>query len=135
MKIIYASGQAVAIDDRDLARVARYHWCISNGYVVGRVAGRSITLQEFIMGKQQGCIVDHRDDDKLDNRRKNLRHITQSHNVRRSPKHTGYYWSEPNMKWRVQITINNKQHHLGYYTTEQQARRAYLNARKKLINE
>ena len=43
----------------------------------------------------------------------------------------GYYWDKATNKWLAQIAFNKKDMNLGRYTTEQEARQAYLNAKEK----
>jgi hypothetical protein len=40
-------------------------------------------------------------------------------------KYKGVYWQEPNKKWRARITINRKGQHIGLYTNENEAAKAY----------
>ena len=42
----------------------------------------------------------------------------------------GYSWKKSANKFKSYININKKKKHLGYYTTEQEARNAYLKAKE-----
>lgn len=76
-------------------------------------------------------MVDHVNHDGLDNRRCNLRLVTNAENQqnRRSPK--GYRWHKEKQKWQPRIRLNGKDIFLGYYDTEEEARRIYSEARRK----
>jgi len=43
----------------------------------------------------------------------------------------GYYWNKQCKKFKAQIVLNGKLIHLGYHTTEQDARNTYLEAKAK----
>ena len=73
--------------------------------------------------------IDHIDRDKLNNNINNLRVVSQHQNCfNRTGK--GYYWNKRANKWQAQIT-NGEQKYLGLYNVEEDARNAYLDAKKK----
>ena len=85
-------------------------------------------------------VVDHINNNRLDNRSENLQLITQRENTSKdkkncSSKYTGVCWHILNNRWRASITINNKPKHLGYFKNEIDAHNAYQNALKELLNE
>ena len=75
-------------------------------------------------------VVDHIDNNKLNNRLDNLQVITQRENSSKNRKNnsgfTGVYKTK-NGKYRSLIKINKKQLHLGYFKTGQEAKDAYNN--------
>jgi hypothetical protein len=86
-------------------------------------------------------VPDHKDRDKSNNRADNLELITQRENVERywltqktSSKYIGVCWNKQNKKWQASITIDGKQKHLGYFTTELEAHLAYQNAVEEILN-
>jgi len=46
----------------------------------------------------------------------------------------GYYWHIRHKKWRAQIKVNYKRIHLGYFKTKNEAKQAYLEAKRKYHN-
>ena len=74
--------------------------------------------------------LDHINGIRTDNRICNLRKVTHQQNQHNRTKAKGYSWRKSANKWQAQIRINGKKKHLGYYTTEEEARQAYLNAKK-----
>lgn len=83
------------VSEEDYERAAAKYWSLAGrGYA--RAAGkhedgrfRSIYLHRFVMGEPEGMQVDHRNGDKLDCRRSNLRVVTNSQN------HAGYSSKPP----------------------------------------
>jgi len=73
--------------------------------------------------------IDHEDRNKTNNNINNLRVSTHQHNQwNRICK--GYRWKEQNQKWEAYITVSGKRKNLGYFLLEDEARQAYLEAKK-----
>ena len=83
-------------------------------------------INEVISGED---VIDHEDGNKLNNSVNNLRITTGAGNNQNYTKAKGYSWHKRSKKWRAHITLNGRQIHLGLFTTEQEARQAYLNAK------
>ncbi len=84
--------------------------------------------------------INHRDRNKLNNQRSNLRvaTITQSAGTRRRATNntSGFKGvSRAKTRWRAMIQFNKKQTHLGYYDTPKQAHIAYCNAAEKYFGK
>jgi hypothetical protein len=82
-------------------------------------------------------IIDHINNDKLDNRLENLQIISQRENSSKdrksgSSQYTGVSWFKRYNKWRSKIKINGKSKHLGYFTNELLAHKAYQHALKNI---
>jgi len=83
-------------------------------------------------------VVDHIDNNKLNDRLYNLQVITQRENLSKdkkggTSKYIGVSWSKIAKKWKSEIRINGKKIHLGYYKKEQEAAQAYQNELKKVL--
>ena len=75
--------------------------------------------------------IDHFDNDKKNNNIENLRVVTNSENGQNKLSTKGYYWCKRDNKYKAQIRVDKKHHHLGRYDTEEEAREAYLIAKNK----
>lgn len=82
IEIPLTQGYVALIDQDDLERVSRYRWHISRrrgdiiyaaGRVKGDASGGSIYMHRLIMNAPSSVEVDHRNRNRLDNRRGNLR--------------------------------------------------------------
>jgi hypothetical protein len=103
----------------------------SNGYVYYSVwqDGRSqpYTLHAFLMDAPAGSHIDHINGDKLDNRRANLRVTTPQINqlnrkaLNRNNQSGVRGVGRLGSRWRAQITVNRKNHHLGMFATMEEA--------------
>ena len=84
-----------------------------------------LVAEAFLGHKRCGfdAVVDHINNNPLDNRVENLRIITQRENTNKkhlksSSKYTGVCLHKQSKKWSTAICINGKIKHLGYYKNE-----------------
>ena len=82
-------------------------------------------------------VVDHIDNNKLNNKLYNLQLITNRENTSKdrkngSSKYIGVSWCNTYKKWVASIRIKGKQKQIGYFTDEKEASQAYQNELKKL---
>jgi hypothetical protein len=124
------------VDIGDLEIVRGISWTRDpRGYVVGRPAGHggSVTMHRLIihgLDKSGGC-TDHKDGNRLDNRRCNLRSCTNKENTRNTRiaknNSTGFKGirKTKNGRWNARITANMKEIHIGNYATMEEAAAAY----------
>jgi len=78
-------------------------------------------------------VVDHINNNKLDNRVENLQVVTNRYNSYKtqgkySSQYKGVCFVKATKKWRSSIAINNKTIHLGYFNNEYEAYLAYQKA-------
>jgi hypothetical protein len=83
-------------------------------------------------------VVDHINNDRLDNRVQNLQLITNRENsskdrINGTSKYVGVCWCKIKKKWVTRFKINGKNYHLGYFTDELEASEAYQNKLKEVI--
>jgi len=132
-------GFVAQVDDADYDRVSAHKWSATKANTVYgvrkvRKADSKTTsqlLHRFILGVTDPEIqVDHKDHNGLNCQRHNLRRCVRGENdgnrrkTRGSSQYRGVSWSKGKGKWRACITIG-KSVHLGYFTDEAEAARAY----------
>lgn len=125
-------GRAL-VDDEDYERVAAISWSLSpDGYARGAVTPRPnhevALMHRFILGLTDPAVkTDHRNRNRLDNRRENLRLGSDADNAQNRDPHgspsgyRGVKWAARNNKWRVQVCLNGKRISLGLYTDVHEA--------------
>ena len=75
-------------------------------------------------------VIDHINENKIDNRLENLQIITNRYNIsksykNKSSKYTGVCFDKNRNKWISTIKINGKQKNLGRFKTEEEAHKIY----------
>jgi len=131
-EIRLACGAIALVDTVDLAKAASLKWHLSNGYAkhsyrkLGKV--NSLYLHTLLTGLAR---VDHRNGNRLDNRRENLRPANDSQNQANRKKklgttsaYKGVCWHVSSEKWKAYIGPNSR-NYLGLYESEIDAARAY----------
>ena len=108
----------------------------TEGYIVinrrsfnGELKGHHFAYY-MVYGNVDFDLLDHINLDKTDNRISNLRIVTSQQN-RFNTKAKGCSYHKGNKKWCAEIMLNYKKISLGYFNTEEEARNAYLEAKKK----
>ena len=100
-----------------------------------------LVAKAFLKHKPCGMkiVVDHINNNRLNNKLYNLQLITHRQNVSKdikesTSKYTGVFFRKSTGKYVSSIKLNGKSNHLGYFTDEKEAAQAYQNELKK-INE
>lgn len=114
-------------------------------YAQGRVNAELVLLHRVVARRAgldiEGLGVDHKDCDKLNCRRENLRAATQAQNNlnkiggRGKSGVKGVSWHSGARKWRALITLNKQTYHLGYFDSKEGAAEAYRAASVELHGE
>lgn len=144
ISILLTDGKYAVVDDED-AVLAAVKWRLHNhGYACrsGEKPKSTILLHRVIAARMgldlEGKMVDHIDQDRLNNRRLNIRAATMAENQRnRSAQRnssSGYKnirWRERYKKWTTHITVNKKQIHIGHFSTLQEAVEAQAEAARR----
>jgi hypothetical protein len=138
MKVInLTKGKYTIIDDEDFDYLNKYKWHFStNGYAESKktIKGKrnQLRMARLILNPSDDMVVDHINRNKLDNRRCNLRIVTQFQNSQNkgfsSKLGKGVYKNQRKNGYFSAITINNKQKYLGFFKTRDEAYLAYKNA-------
>jgi hypothetical protein len=132
--ISLTQGKVALVSDEDFDRVNQFKWCFSHGYGYRKADHGTKTqyMHRFILGAQKDDEVDHKNQNKLDNRRENLRFCSRSENSANKGKQknstTGYMgvsWNKNRQKYKAYIVCEGTQHELGFYDDKHEAAEAY----------
>lgn len=152
-EIQLTQGLVALVDDDDFERINQFKWyALKSGQTFYAV--RNMRNTEFASNGKRGIYfmhnvimgfkgVDHVSGFGLDNQKINLRSCNQSQNNmnrtinknQKTSKYKGVSQINGAKKWRVQIQVNRKITHLGYFTSEADAALAYDVAARKLFKE
>jgi hypothetical protein len=120
-------GASAIVDDEDfdyLVSLGSWHLS-SNGYAVrrGMKNGKRVTtrMHRVVNKTPEGYVTDHKNHNRLDNRKSNLRTATQKDNMSNYKGEKGYCWDKVKQKWLVRY----KNKFYGRYDTEEEAKQAY----------
>ena len=137
MREIQLSQKQVAlIDDEDFHKVSQYSWCAlaarhGKFYAWHKDKFRSFLMHRYIVNAPSGIQVDHVNGNTLDNRKENLRFVTDSQNhanLQRTSAYSGFkgvHIDRRTGKFRANIGYKNRILYIGTYNTAEEAARAY----------
>lgn len=124
------------VDDEDAPALMKYRWSLtSNGYARRGFWSQGkkhfVYMHRAILGICDPKVYgDHRDRDRLNNRRSNLREVTSAENHQNlgagdkgASMYRGVGWMRSVGKWRAQHQIHGETVHLGLFTSEEEAAR------------
>lgn len=104
-----------------------------------KIQTHQIVAMAFLNHSPKGhkMVVDHIDNNKLNNNLYNLQLVTNRENCskdrcNKTSKYTGVSWYKKEKHWYAQIQIKGKRTHLGRYKNEYDAHLAYQDALKQL---
>lgn len=143
MKIIYTSnGTEIKVDDRDYEFLSQWKWKLVGtygGYAARNTRHGTIYMHRLLAGFPEKGEVDHKNGDRHDNRKYNLRvvdHTSNQRNLnalnrRNSSGVRGVSWFPRTKKWVARIRVGGKNLGLGYFDTVEEAGAAREAAEKK----
>ena len=153
-RIKLTQGKYAVVDDADYAWLNQWKWTAAkylngNFYAVRYSPMKKgkhyqISMARLILGLERGDKrqADHIYHNTLDNRRDNLRlctiqqnHMNQKPSLKSSSRFKGVGWHKMAKKWKASIKISGKSKHLGNFTKEENAARAYDTAAIKEFGE
>ena len=131
-------------DKEDFDKVKNFTWYVNDqGYVISTKSNmyhKRVRLSRLVMDVQDGFEVDHINHDLLDNRKTNLRLVTNQQNLfnQQKPKNntSGFVGVvQHGNKWVAQIMYNGKIKYLGIFNTLEEASSVYSTTAQKLFGE
>lgn len=144
-------GLFATVDDEDYAAMSCITWHVQKGIKTNyaatnmpRVGGgySTVGMHRMINKTPDGLRTDHRDGNGLNNTRSNLRTATavqngqnRAPNSKGSSKYKGVHWHRKASRWRAEIRLNGRLHHLGLFLDERKASAAYNERAKQEFGE
>ena len=134
-------GRETLVDAEDVEFLKKFNWywsaCKTNtGYAVLKITN-NLGMHRALTECPDGYMVDHINGNSLDNRKENLRIVTNRENmlntsVHRSGRLFGAIFHKKANKWMSQIRVKGIKKHLGMFKTEHEAHQAYIKAYNEL---
>ncbi len=139
---IDVNGNTVFLDEEDLSKLRGNKITINaGGYPITTYKHRTYYLHKLVLNLPESD-VDHKNRNKLDVRKNNLRLCCESNNAANSDKRKtnttgfkGVMFFKRDNNWHAQITHNYKKIHIGYYNKPEDAARAYDKKAYELFGE
>lgn len=130
------------VDAADAGLVKPHRWRRTHyGYARTGAARAGHLMHRLILGLESGDARqgDHRDGNRLDCRRSNLRVVTNAQNAQNQASkggtsaHRGASWRKDTGRWTGYVKVNYRRHVAGCFATEQEAVTAVLALRARLM--
>ena len=137
---VFENGREMMFDVADLETVSSHEWHIdSRGYPRTYSNGSAVRLHRLLFCDiPYGLVVDHINQNKLDNRRSNLRIVTRKENNQNIPVKSnntsgvpGVFFDKRARRWRAQISRDGKSTYIGIFDCFDDAVVARKEAEKK----
>ena len=130
-KVRLTKGYFAIVDNQDYSRVSKHKWqaveskYTTYAYTSFRGNGKQfkVALHRFILGEEvaSGMVVDHKNKNGLDNRRRNIRactfgqnnHCRSRRSIATSSGYLGILWKKGEESWRCRIGVNGKDIYIG----------------------
>lgn len=129
----------------DYNKIKEYAWRLAPiGYIVAYspILKTIIYLHHIILPDKKGYVRDHKNRNKTNNRKENLRYSTQKENVRNgSTRFTnksgvvGVFWRKDRNTWASYIDYDYKRKYLGHYSDKDEAIKVRLQAELKYFGK
>ncbi len=146
-----ARGRVALVDDEDYELVMQYRWWVQERTTPGHRSGPyartdagkyPVRQALFMHNLLAGPRPDHIDGDGLNNQRANLRPATAGQNgvnkrkrTRATSRYVGVSWNRMQKKWHARITSEGLTRSLGYFSSQEDAARAYDAAARRVFGE
>lgn len=79
---VAGAGRVAKVSVKDYPLLARFSWYYKEGYALANINGKEVRMHRLVLNENNpDFVVDHRNRDRLDNRRENLRRFTLKQNA------------------------------------------------------
>lgn len=141
-----SKGAFAVVDEEDFNELSKHKWHLNNGYAMRtiRVNGKPsmVLMHREILKTPCGLFTDHVNEDKLDNRKSNLRMCNKPQNMhnRGAQKNNtsgfkGVSFQKNASKYMARIKSNGVDYYLGLFNCPEEAHAAYREASLRLHGE
>lgn len=119
------------VDEERFDDLSTFAWCFSSGSAVRNANGGFIYMHHVVLPPPTGMLVDHRNGDRLDNRRDNLRYATVVQNMRNvrkakgSCRFKGVSFIRDRGVFQAHVHANGRTTYLGQFCSAEDAAHAY----------
>jgi len=129
LKTIKVADHTIKVDEEDYLLLSRHTWSVAKAgnvyYAVTSIGDRSYSyhMHRMILGNppSRNRMIDHINGDGLDNKKENLRFVTNSENQQNrrhgslggSSKYRGVFFVRRDSKWQAQIKKDGRSIYLG----------------------
>jgi hypothetical protein len=142
-EIELTQGKITLVDDEDYEYLNQWKWSTkkhrltyyaTRSEYIGKEGGvskkRNFLMHRIILNANEGDIIDHINGDGWDNRKENLRFVTnrencQNKHARKTSAYVGVSWRKREKKWESHVRDKDETIHLGYFKSESDAAAAY----------
>ena len=133
MILALTKGYKTIIDDADAILIGKYRWHVCFGstkpYATAWIKNKKARLHRFLLRPSKDFVVDHINQDSLDNRRCNLRIVKPLDNVHNSTLLWAHntsgcknvYYHHKNRNWYVQKRFKGVKYTHGSFKTKEEA--------------
>lgn len=137
------TGKRFIFDKEDFNLLKDYAWFENDqGYIITSLRGRSMRMHRMIVNCGDNDIIDHRNRNRVDNRRCNLRIATRQLNGmnRGANKNSrtgikGVSFDTRSKRYVARIVVNGVSIHLGTFKTQEEAQSARQTAEERYFGE
>ena len=140
------NGGAILVDDIDYGFLSQWSWSIIGKNQPARYEKGVTIYLAFIVAERAGIqhpnLLDHKNQNPLDNRRENLRPATKSHNmmnrgaaISNTSGYPGVDFNQAKQRWRGRVTKDRRVIWQGYFDTAEEAGKKVAEKRIQFFGE
>lgn len=131
----HGKGLYAIVDDDDYERLLKHSWCldVGGGYPMTRYKKKTYRMHKMVLEAPKGLYIDHINRNKLDNRKSNLRIVTNSQNMlntgiysNNTSGYKGVTYNKKDRRWIAQVKVNYKNIVLGRFENKEDAAKARM---------
>jgi hypothetical protein len=124
-----SDGAFALCDDRDHPWLSQWRWRVDDeGYAQTSLGGARVFMHSMLITVPGGCVIDHRNRNRIDNRRENLRIASARENAANLSRRTGareqFVGVRQTASGKWQARVGERGRHIGVFENAEEAARA-----------